>query len=527
MINQIKKTGKALEKLGDKVLLSIAFAIFWGLTYYSLRYTEILKPDTEIPMTIPDNVLINLLIFVGITALFFLLRTILLRKCNFNSNKLCQRFIGVITILIGMISVGWVAICHVVPRADGASLCLVAQLMMEGADFGFMNPPGYMSYNPHQFSLLSVIHLLFSIFGINNYQAFQYMNALCMPLLFYSGYKLIQLICAKWEPVLYYTALFISCLPLFFYVPYVYGEITSTTFTLVLMWQVVRYCKTGKKTCFLWGTLAIVFACIMRMNSLIVLVAAGIVLLLHALRNAKWQAAAWLAGMTIAVFATDTGIQAYYENISDKEILDGIPYISYVLMGLEDKEQGPGWFNGTNYTQLMAHNYDTELTAADNAIAVKERLKVFWNDKAYGIDFFRRKILSQWNSPAYHSLYETGSFDCEKEELPEVVRKVYYDNEPTVSAFMNRYQFVLYLCTAVMASFALFHRKKTASEESTLENHILIIAIVGGFLFSALWEAMSRYVISYVVYMIPLAAIGMWQLQQGVNALLNRLLSQK
>jgi len=525
MINQIKKIGTALEKLGDKVLLIIAFVIFWGLTYYSLRYTEILKPDTEIPMTIPDNALINLLIFMGIMILFFLLRTILLRKCNLDSDKLCRRFMGVITVLVGVFSVGWVALCHVVPRADGASLCLVAQLMLEGADFGFMDPPGYMSYNPHQFSLLSVIHLLFTLFG--DYQAFQYMNALCMPLLFYSGYKLVQLICSKWEPVLYYTALFISCLPLFFYVPYVYGEITSTTFTLVLMWQVVRYCKTGKKTSFLWGTLAIVFACIMRMNSLIVLVAAGIILLLHALRNAKWQATAWLAAMTIAVFAADAGIQAYYENLSYKEILDGIPYISYVLMGLEDKEQGPGWFNGTNYTQLIAHNYDTELTAADNTIAVKERLKVFWNDKSYGIDFFRRKILSQWNSPAYHSLYETGSFDCEKEELPSIVQQIYYDRESLVNGFMNRYQFVLYLCTSIMATFALFHKKREDSEETTLENHILIIAIVGGFLFSALWEAMSRYVISYVVYMIPLAAIGMWQLQQGLNCIWSRLSTQK
>ncbi len=513
MTYKIQKVGEKIESISCKFLLLFAFLFLGCLSYYSMFYTQILQSDSEIPLTVRDNMLPHLLLFLGCTLIFFLLRTLLLKKFTADMTRIGKILIAAVTAIITVLSLVWVAVCHVTPRADGASVCLVAQIILEEGDYGLMNPPAYMAYNPHQYSLLAIIQLLFHLFGINNYQAFQYMNALCIPLLFYSGYKILMLIYAKWEPVLYYIALFISCLPLFLYIPYVYGEITSTAFTVVLMWQAIRYCKTGKKSSFIWGTLAIVFACIMRMNSLIVLIAVGIMLLIYAIRSAKWQPLVWLVVMVIAVFATDVSIRAYYEKVSNQEIHDGIPYISYVLMGLEDSEEGPGWFNGTNYKQLMLYNYDTELTAANSTAAVKERLNEFWNNKPYALDFFRRKILSQWNSPDYHSLHETRSFDCETDELPGIVRSIYYDNTSGVFQFMNQYQFLLYIFAAIMTVLSLFESQKAAS----LENYLLIIAILGGFLFSILWEAMSRYVISYVVYMIPLAAVGMWQLQQKLS----------
>ncbi len=511
-MKKIQNLGILLEKLACKLLLLIAILMFGGLTYYSMRYTEILQPE-EVPLTIKDNAFLNLVTFAAVTFVFLLLRILVQKKGKFNPDKAGKCLVLIMTVLITLISVLWVTICHVAPRADGASVCLIAQLLLESGDYGFMNPPAYMGFNPHLYGLLTVIQLLFRIFGVNNYIAFQYMNALCMPLLFYSGYKLLMLIYSKWEPVLYYMALFVSCLPLFLYVPFVYGEITSITFTMVLMWQVVRFCKTGRKSCFAWGTLAIVIACVMRMNSLIVLIAAGIVLVIHTCRHAKWQAALWLLVMVVAVSASDACIRAYYKNVSGNEISDGIPPISYILMGLEDGEDGPGWFSNTNYDEFIRHDYDTALTAADNTIAVKERLKTFGNDKSYAIDFFRRKILTQWNAPAYNSLYETCYFDCAEDELPKVVHNIYYNKEASVSAFMNRYQFILFTCAAIMAVTTLVKKNKAVA----LENHVLIIAIVGGFLFSALWEAKSRYVLPYVVYMIPLAAVGMWQLLEKIN----------
>ncbi|MCM1551344.1 MAG: hypothetical protein NC092_01475 [Butyrivibrio sp.] len=469
-------------------------------------------------MTVVDSVLGNLLIFMIFVAVLFLIYRLGVRAAakGWLAPEKMRIVVIAAAILVAAVSIGWVALCHVRPGADGRALCYVAGLIMEGR-YSTMTPPGYMSYNPHQYSLLLVIQILFRLFGTDNYQAFQYMNALCMPLLFYSGYKLLWLICHKREACFYYILIFLGCMPLFIYIPYVYGEITSITFTMVLMWQVVSYCKGGGKASIFCGTLAAVAACVMRMNSLIVLVAAGIVLIVYALREAKPQAVVWLIVIFVSVFAVDGCIRIYYEKISGREVLDGIPYISYVLMGLKDGSRGPGWYDESNYNELLEHNYDTEWTALDNRADVKARLREFWEDKAYGIDFFLRKILSQWNSPAYHSLFETRRFDCEVEELPNIVRWIYYEGEDSVKDYMNRYQFLLYFMTAFYVASALVHRKR----ERFLEDRILLIAVIGGFLFSIVWEAMSRYVLPYVVYMIPLAAVGVWRIRElltGIKA---------
>lgn len=68
-----------------------------------------------------------------------------------------------------------------------------------------MKPKYHMAIFPHQFGLLSVIHLIFSLFGAWHYEVFQYLNALCMPLLFYSGYKFLEIICDTAEVILYYA----------------------------------------------------------------------------------------------------------------------------------------------------------------------------------------------------------------------------------------------------------------------------------------------------------------------------------
>ncbi len=345
------------------------------------------------------------------------------------------------------------------------------------------------------------------------------MNALCMPLLFWSGYKILRLTCPKVEVVWYYSLLFISYIPMFLYVAYVYGEISSTCFAMVFMWQIIRYCKTGKKSCYLWGTIAIVFACMMRMNSIIILVAAGIVLLFHAFRAFKPQALVWLLVMFVAVFAVKDGIQAHYEKISGYEISDGIPPVSWVLMGLNDGPRGPGWYDGTNHDEFILHDYDTESTALDDKNKVMIRLGELWADKAYSIDFFRRKILTQWNAPACHSYFETKAFTCVPEELPEIVHRIYYEDESAINDFMDRYQFVLYFYVAIAVFFAFFSKK----EEHGLENRILMIAIVGGFLFHILWEVMGRYALPYVVFMIPVAAAGMGRMGEFLNVAVQKI----
>lgn len=517
MKSNIAGVGEVLEKIAVKILLLFSAVVLLAFLYYSSRYTEVLWDGTEICRTIRDSVIKNIIASMIVFLFLSVLRHFCIKRYGFNSYKIRKVIIAVSTIGIGVFSVAWVTMCHVRPIADGGVVCTVAELALQG-DYGTMSPPGYISYNPHQLGLAMVLQILFRLFGIGNYKAFQYLNALCIPLLFYGGYRLLLLVSEKTEIVYYYIILFMSCLPLFIYVPYVYGEITSITFTIVLMWQVVAYCKNNSKNCLIWGTLAAMLACLTRMNSIIAVIASGIVLILYGWRRANVRAAIWFLGMIAAVFVMNRSVQVYYEQASGKELLKGIPYISYILMGLQEGESGPGWFNHTNYIELQEHDYDSEQTAIDNREDVKQRLLEMWENKKYSVDFFRRKVLTQWNAPAYNSFISTRAFDCDVQELPGVVRWIYYDGENKMIAIMNRYQFILFLCTAVMILAAL-----KRSSDCHIEDTVLLIAIVGGLLFSIIWEAKSRYILPYFVYMIPLASIGMWKVQKFIEILFSRM----
>ncbi|MDE6925107.1 MAG: hypothetical protein K2P59_07600 [Acetatifactor sp.] len=521
---KIRQTGVVVEKKADRLFLFLCIIIFSGLTFYSLRYTEILHEGTEIPWTIVDSVGKNVLALLIVTMVILLLGKLMTERIlpegKASTERRIRILVGIVAVCVTVSCVSWVSVCHVRAHADGEYLCTSALLIM-AENYNPMLPPGYMNYYPHQYGMLAVIQILFSLFGVFNYQSFQYMNALCMPLLFYSGYKILRLICKKTEAVVYYILLFVSYVPLFLYVAYVYGEITSITFAMVFMWQIIRYCKTGRESCCVWAALAIVSACMMRMNSIIILAAAGIVLAFYAFRAMKPQAIAWFFVMLFMIFAVNRGIQAYYENISGNEIAEGIPYISWILMGLKDGPKGPGWYDETNYVEFQNHDYDAERTALDNREKVRLRLEELWEDKAYGIDFFRRKILTQWNAPACHSFFETREFTCEPEELPKIVHRIYYEDEAAINSFLDRYQFVLYFYVTAEVILLFAGKRK----ERLLEDRILLISIVGGFLFHILWEVMGRYALPYVVFMIPMAAIGMGQMRDLLNTAISWLIS--
>lgn len=516
MTEKLKAIGRKLEKAADRALLFLCICIFCGLTYYSAKYTVV--DNAGLPLDTRDNAGLNLLVLAAATAAAFLLHVIS-RNGHLQPirTRICAwkpYLIGIAMVYVYIISAVWVSNCHIAPCGDGEALCYAAHRMMTG-NYIDMKDSGYMVIFPHQFGLLSVIQSLFTLFGAWNYGVFQHINALCMPLLFYSGYKFLQLICDSLEAVVYYILFFLGCVPLFLYVPFVYGEIISITFTMVLMWQTARYCKTGKKSCFLWGTAAIILACVVRKNSLIVLIAAGIVLAIHSVKEASPRGVAWVLVMILMVSGADKLIHIYYEKASGIEVSGGVPYVAWIRMGLQDTWAGPGWFDNSSVEVFAEHGYNTEQAALAEKELLTELLKDMWEDKASSIGFFRRKLLSQWNAPGYSYTYEINNFDCSPEDLPAFVSRIYYDDERAVQAYMNRYQLVLYFYAAVSAAVLFADRKK----KYCLAANLLYIAIVGGFLFSALWEASSRYVLPYVVYMIPLAALGMYRLAKMATQL--------
>lgn len=509
------KAGECIEKVSDRAVLIMGTVLFVVLSYYSMRFTELFREGTEIIETHHDSVAENLLALLGVLLLFSAIRW-QMDKWEQERRKKAKDIVKIAALIyVAVISICWVAISHVYPRADAGTISLAAELIGKG-EYSTMLPHGYLGHNPHQYGLALILEILYFFFGQGNYLSFAYLNALCMPLLVYAGYRILHGMFENDVMEIFYFLLMAVCGPLYVYVLHIYGEVSSTTFCMVLIWQVIDYCKTQKRANGVGAILSAALACTVRMNSLIVVIAAGIVLSIRALKDKKLQAILLMLIMFLSIFGSNAGIKKMYELRTGVEVGKGIPHISYILMGLEDTEAGPGWFNGTNYTEYAENAFDHDATAQSSMEKTKLRLKELWSDKGAAFGFFKRKILTQWNAPDYNSFYTVEKFTCEAEELPGITKSIFMGNlRDFLEDFFDGYQFVIYIGVTVLL-IGGFSRK------NPIENHLLMIAIIGGFLFSILWEAMSRYVIPYMAFSIPLAAAGLYLLQDKLRLLWKR-----
>ena len=69
-----------------------------------------------------------------------------------------------------------------------------------------------------------------------------------------------------------------------------------------------------------------------------------------------------------------------------------------------------------------------------------------------------------------------------------------------------------------MLCYFVFAVKK----DSNILQHMLAVAMIGGFLFSIIWEAKARYIFPYYVMMYPLAAVGYWQALTQIRFMFGR-----
>ena len=122
------------------------------------------------------------------------------------------------------------------------------------------------------------------------------------------------------------------------------------------------------------------------------------------------------------------------------------------------------------------------------------------------IDFMKRKQLAQYNEPTYGAIAATWYM----EEPEEWVEEIYHGvlKKPTWN-LLNILQTLSYLGATVYFVEILVRRK-------SLGECLIGFVLVGGFLFSMIWETQSRYIYPYMVMTLPCSARGICMLSEWV-----------
>lgn len=479
--------------MGVLCLFILTIGLF--LSYYSLRYSYYSSTDYSIPVYLmKDSFLLNAVSFLLSALLCWILDTIL-QKSGAKQQLFSYCFLGFCCVLYTILCLIWVTALPYYPSGDQLNATAAAYYNL-GGNFSMFTPGGYIGKYPFQKGLTFFYEILFALFGNFCYGVAAKIHILLGVLTMIFGYRFIEEVSDHSICKLLYCPLVILCTPYLILTPYTYGDLPAICFGTILCYALLRFSKTMHKRYIVLAGVMGILALFMRMHTWILLIAVLIGMLLTSLQKRKFLPLFAGVSILLVAFGAVQLLNVSYALRSGYPATNGAPKIIWIAMGMQDNEDGPGTFNNYQTILLGSVNQDERAAAELAKENLKENLTHFANDPAYAKYFFKTKILMQWTEPTFETLKSTNSFDPEQ-PCPNWIESVYYGPlHDKLTGLADRYQSVVYL------GFLLFVPVLWQKRRENIVSYIPLIAIVGGFLFSIIWEAQCRYVLPYYLMML-------------------------
>lgn len=417
---------------------------------------------------------------------------------------------GVIAAIGVIVAAAWILVTRFLPGSDPSKVCDVASQWMAG-DFSAFEPGEYLFCYPFQSGIVLFYYLLSRIFGDGNYVAMQFVNLLALALVYYLLYRIFSRFWKQEKNVLLvsYLAL-ILWVPLMFYVTYLYGILPGMACSLGAAYLALCYLENRKWWYMFPAALLMGIATVLKMNCLIYLIAIGCFLAydaIDALWISKKKGKQWLvslvfiAMMGLGVYGCNQATNAYVEHLSGYEMPEGEVMISWVVMGLSEAPNAPGNYNGYIGNVFFDNHFDTELATEQSISDLKFIIKGMLDSPIdWGITFFARKTAYQWNDPTFIAMERMEGRQSIIDVSPWVRDLIEGKGEVLLSVILN------YVQTLVLLGmlFYLFFTRKSRN----LNELLVAVVFLGGYLFHMVWESSASYTIPYFVLLIPYSVKG-------------------
>ena len=470
-------------------VVSLLFRSYIDVTYQEIIYYR------------KDNVLLAVIFLVATTALVWWGR----KKGILVKIPEKPLFI-LLMVYVACVSGIWAYASHSFPAADQASILKCVDGFIHG-NYECMEPKsphGYLQYNRHQVGLTAFYEIFTRIFtgGQVHYPAIYVLNIFMIMGIFAGLYLITKQLTNRKEIINLELLLSFGMFQLMLYSTFVYGLIPGLFFDVLGIYFMLRLIKSKKwyDGCLMAFLCAL--AIIMKSNYLILLIAVGIILLIKSIGE-KYPVYLLYLLLAVAGFVgMNTAAQKAYEIRSGIEFGDTIPNTAYLAMGMQEGAMAPGWFNGFNHVTYRLNDFSEEITDQISREYIGERLQEFAGDPLGCLKFYYYKIISQWNEVTYECFWISTNEGNHTRELSPLVQSLYTGRLHTAAeAIMNLYQLLMFAGTLLCAW--------SLRKDGDISKVILLLCVLGGFLFHILWEGKSQYLISYFPLLLPCAAVGM------------------
>ena len=492
------------------ILLVCVLAMMMLLSYWACKISYYGAVDGRSRgMLVKDKTWAHILFFLTTALCTVKIDELLMKKDKILQEKICLCTLIVMGVIAFALGLFYVCKNPYYPVGDQINTTAFAAYCREG-NFSMLSPGGYVGMYQQQKGLGILYEILFALFGDFNYRPAKIIHVVWWIFTILAGYGFLKLNTDRPVFRMLYCVMMLGCFPFLFYLPYIYGDVLSISFGTILFYGVASYEHSGQKRYIALASFAAGLAVLARKNTWIILIAVVVYALLSSLKKRKLKYL--LAGTAILLTAALSvkAVDVVYEVRSGYPSGVGIPSILWVAMGLQETEGRAGVYNRYQQTTFADCDFQQESATQQGKIYIRERLEEFSQNPGKAFSFFKNKLEGQWIEPMYAALETTESFE-EGTVLSPALESLYYGALGRIIwNLTNYYQSILYLAglMALVMLGILWWKKKDVPTSLWLP----WIAVFGGFLFSIMWEAKSRYVFPYCVFMILYAPEGLYQM---------------
>ena len=498
----IKEIMQKLPNFFVKVI-AVVFFILMGLnTLLVLTKTAIFPKDYQETLFYEnDNAILNIIFLI----IFSIVILILARY--FKKIISVKRLVLIVMIYSFIISILFAILRRDYVQFDPFNVIDQANNFIRGNYSGLEKGNNYLYIYSHQITTVFIFQIILSLFGRATFILY-IMQSFSISFIIFMLYKISNILFEDEDTNYLVVILSALCFPLVFYVAFVYGILPGMFLTLVAYYYFIKYTKQKEWYLLVVSAISINIAILFIGNNMIHMIAIFAAAIIYFIRKKDKKILAFILSCLFLMTASKSIIYNYYEVTSQKEIAPGVPKITWIAMGMQEGDREAGWWNRFNYDIMPEEDFDAERITEISKDSIKQRLTVFRNNPRYAFDFYERKYENQFIEPSFQSLLVTApqrNFDNETtlEKVKDFfIKQIYFNETHHVLMFiMKVFQVFVYSFSFIFA-VNIFRKK-----EEVLT--IIPVAFIGGTLFHMIWEAKSRYVFPYFVFLIPVAAYGL------------------
>ncbi len=480
-------------------------------TFYARKYMEMESALVE------DSASKNILMFILFLILSLILGVMWKKLFKNRENKAAFIFLFISSAV--MLLAGFFFLRHHPYYMEGDQLNTFyggVYASMEGSEirYAMFMPGGYFGIYPQQKGLAYIYMILYGFFGDRLFTVMKYFHLIYPQMILYAGYGAMSKSRVLPFTKVLYCLMILFCLPLYLYLPYMYGDLPSIAFSFCSMYFMSVLITDHKKAMIIPMSIFAALAVFVRMQVWIFVIAAVITLCLKAADQRKKALAVGAACMVLFSFAGTHAVEKYFDSVSGYGHVEGVPSVCWVAMGLQMNDGYPGTYSRLNQGLFEDNDFDADKTAAVAKEYVKESLTYMKDNPAYTRAFFSLKLRLEWTNPDFEGFFSSGkcwsdASGVSADEVPGWLRDL-YSGDLCVKAlkYSNYYQSAVYMACFVLTLICLFGRKKEISSVTVLS----LIYMIGGFLFFAVWENKSRYVLPFFICLVWCAPIAVNEL---------------